>query len=74
MPELRNIRPLDAVRAFERAGGERRQGKGSHANVKMPNGFVVTIPTNKSPVKVGVLLDMIKGAELTPDEFVGFLR
>lgn len=62
------------MRAFERAGGIRRQGKGSHVNVKMPNGFVVTIPANKSPVRVGILLDMIKRAELTADEFVGLLR
>ena len=62
------------MRAFERAGGVRRQGKGSHINVKMPNGLVVTIPANKSPVRVAILLDMIKKAELTLDEFVGFLR
>ena len=74
MPELRDIRPTDAVRAFERAGGERRQGKGSHINVKMPNGYVVTIPASKSPVKVGILLDMIKKAGLTTDEFVSLLR
>ena len=72
MPELRDIRP--AVRAFERAGGERRQGKGSHINVKMPNGHAVTVPASKSPVKVGILLDMIKKAGLTTDEFVSLLR
>jgi len=74
LPELRDIRPADAIRAFERAGGERRQGKGSHANVKMPNGYVVTIPTSKSPVRIGVLLTAIKGAGLTPDAFVSLLR
>ncbi len=62
------------MRAFELAGGARRQGKGSHINVKMPNGFVVTIPTNKSPVKVGILLDMIKKSNLTVDQFREFLR
>ena len=74
MPELRNVRPGDAIRAFERAGGERRQGKGSHINVKMPNGCVVTIPASKSPVKVGILLEMIKKAGLTTAEFVRLLR
>ena len=43
-------------------------------NVKMPNGHAVTIPASKSPVKVGILLDMIKKAGLTTDEFVSLLR
>jgi len=40
----------------------------------MPNGYVVTIPTSKSPVRIGVLLTAIKGAGLTPDAFVSLLR
>ena len=40
----------------------------------MPNGYVVTIPGNKSPVKVGVLLDMIKKAGLSAQEFIELLR
>jgi len=40
----------------------------------MPNGFVVTIAAGRHPVKVGILVDMIKKSDLTVEEFVGFLR
>jgi predicted RNA binding protein YcfA (HicA-like mRNA interferase family) len=36
-PELRGIKATEAIKAFERAGGIRKSGKGDHVNVKMPN-------------------------------------
>jgi predicted RNA binding protein YcfA (HicA-like mRNA interferase family) len=53
MPELRNVRADDAIRAFERAGGIVRGGKGDHVNIKMPNGQIVTIPRTREPIKAG---------------------
>ena len=69
---LRGIKPDQAIRAFEMAGGERRPGRGSHANVKMPNGQVITIPFH-SEVKVGLLVAAIRKAGLTVEQFLGLL-
>jgi len=42
--QLRGIKGEEAVKAFVRAGGMQRSGKGSHVNIKMPNGLLITIP------------------------------
>jgi predicted RNA binding protein YcfA (HicA-like mRNA interferase family) len=39
-----NVRQAEAIRAFVRAGGVLREGKGSHQIVKMPNGKIVSLP------------------------------
>lgn len=74
MPELRNIRPRDAIRAFERAGGQTRQGRGDHINIKMPNGQIVTLVDTREPVKVGILVGTIRKAGLTVEEFIRLLK
>jgi predicted RNA binding protein YcfA (HicA-like mRNA interferase family) len=62
----------EAVRAFEKAGGVSRPGKGSHINIKMPNGQIVTIPRH-GPVKVGLLHAAIRKADLSVEDFVRLL-
>lgn len=42
-PELRDIKATEAIKAFERAGGIRKSGKGDHVNVKMTNGRIITL-------------------------------
>ena len=74
MPELRNIRPTNAVRALERAGGIPRQGKGDHMNVKMPNGQIVTFSGTREPVKIGLLKAMLRKAGLSEEQFVRLLE
>ncbi len=73
MPELRSVRADDAIRAFERAGGIVRSGKGDHVNVKMPNGQIVTIPRTREPMKVGLLKAMLKKAGMSEDQFAALL-
>jgi predicted RNA binding protein YcfA (HicA-like mRNA interferase family) len=65
----RDIKPEEALKAFEKAGGVRRGGKGSHASVKMPNGQLVTIPCHGT-LKVGLLITAIKKAGLTVQQFL----
>ena len=48
--ELRGIKGRAAIKAFLRAGGIERPGKGDHVNIKMPNGMIITVP-NKGEVK-----------------------
>lgn len=69
---LRSIRGREAIRAFEKAGGIVRKGKGSHVNIKMPNGQLITIPTTRE-LKIGLLKASIRKAGLTEKEFIDLL-
>ena len=62
----------DVMGAFEKAGGVRRPGKGSHVNIKMPNGQLLTIPGH-GETKIGLLQAAIRKAGLTVDQFLEFL-
>ena len=66
--QLRGIRGEDAIKAFVRAGGVQRGGKGDHVNIKMPNGRILTIP-GRGEIKVGLLKDAIRKAELGEEQF-----
>lgn len=70
MPGIpRGLKVDDVVKAFERGGGIVRPGKGSHVNLKMPNGQIVTIPRH-GEVKTGLLNAAVKKAGLTVGEFL----
>jgi predicted RNA binding protein YcfA (HicA-like mRNA interferase family) len=69
---LHNVKGKDAVRAFVKAGGVRRPGKGDHVNIKMLNGQLLTIPVSGN-VKIGLLKAAIKKAGLTEEEFAQWL-
>lgn len=70
--ELRGIKGKDAIKAFLRAGGVEKSGKGDHVNIKMPNGMIVTMP-GKSELKIGLLKNAIRKAGLTEEAFLGLL-
>lgn len=72
-PEIRGIRATDAIKAFKRAGGIRKSGKGDHVNIKMPNGRIITLRA-KGEVKVGRLKDAIREAGLTTEQFLKLLQ
>jgi len=72
-PELRDIKATDAIKAFKRAGGIRKSGKGDHVNIKMPNGRIITL-RGKGEVKVGRLKDAIHEAGLTAEQFLKLLQ
>ncbi|MHB0938235.1 MAG: type II toxin-antitoxin system HicA family toxin [Armatimonadota bacterium] len=74
MPEgiPRGLKAEQAIAAFVKAGGIRRSGKGSHTNIKMPNGQIVTIP-NHGELKVGLLQAAIKKAGMTVNEFLALI-
>ena len=73
MPELRGIKAADAIRAFERAGGQRRSGKGDHINLKMPNGRIITLRA-VGDVKIGRIKDALREAGLTAAQFADLLE
>lgn len=73
MRKLRGIKGKEAIKAFVKAGGIERKGKGDHVNVKMPNGQIITIPSSKE-LKIGLLKAAIKKAGLTEEEFKRLLK
>jgi predicted RNA binding protein YcfA (HicA-like mRNA interferase family) len=70
--ELRGIKGKDAMKAFLRAGGTEKPGKGDHINIKMPNGMIITIP-DRGELKVGLLRSAIHKAGLTEEQFLDLL-
>jgi len=72
MPKTpRNVKQAEAIRAFVRAGGVQRRGRGGHQFVKMPNGATLSIPTGT--LKVGLLETLVKRAGISMDEFLELL-
>ncbi|MBN1761703.1 MAG: type II toxin-antitoxin system HicA family toxin [Methanomicrobia archaeon] len=73
MSRLRGIKGEAALKAFVKAGGIERGGKGDHVNVKMPNGQIITMPRSKE-LKIGLLKAALKKAGLTEGEFLKLLK
>lgn len=70
--QLRGVGGEEVVKAFVKAGGVRRAGKGDHVNIKMPNGQLVTIPLHRE-LKIGLLKAAIRKAGLTEEQFLDLL-
>ena len=70
--QLRGVGGEEAVKAFVKAGGIRRAGKGDHVNIKMTNGQLVTIPLHRE-IKIGLLKAAIRKAGLTEEQFLDLL-
>lgn len=73
MSLLRSVSGKEAVKAFIKAGGVVRRGKGDHVNIKMPNGQLITIPIS-GDLKIGLLKSAIRKAGLDDDEFMMLLK
>ncbi len=76
MSGVHNLKPDRVVKAFERAGWENEGQRGSHVKLtKEGNPHILSIPVHKGkPVKKGLLLDQIKKAGLTVEEFMKYYR
>ena len=70
---LRSVSGKEAIKAFIKAGGIVRRGKGDHVNIKMPNGQLITIPVSGS-LKIGLLKSAIRQAGLDDEEFMILLK
>lgn len=73
---IHNLRPRKVVRAFERAGWTVWGQKGSHVKLtKEGNPNILSIPVHKGkPIKKGLLLDQIRKAGLTTQEFLEYYK
>lgn len=70
--QLRGISGERAIKAFIKAGGQKKKGKGDHVNIKMPNGQLITVPF-RGELKIGLLKAAIKKAGLSEEEFSKYL-
>jgi predicted RNase H-like HicB family nuclease/predicted RNA binding protein YcfA (HicA-like mRNA interferase family) len=66
--QLRGVGGEEAVKAFVKAGGLRRNGKGDPVNIKMPNRQLITIPCHRE-LRIGLLKAAIRKAGLSAEEF-----
>jgi len=73
---LHNLKPDRVVKAFIKAGWKYEGQKGSHVKLsKEGNSNILSIPVHKGrPIKKGLLLDQIKKAGLTVEEFLEYYR
>jgi len=67
--KLRGISGQEAVEVFKKFGCSVRKGKGSHVNLVKPESNRLTIPLH-TELSVGLLLNEIKKAGLTVEEFL----
>jgi len=76
MAGIHNLKLLKVVKAFERGGWTAWEQKGSHVKLtKEDNPNILSIPVHKGkPIKKGLLLDQIKKAGLTVEEFLEYYK
>ncbi|MCI4626906.1 MAG: type II toxin-antitoxin system HicA family toxin [Candidatus Magnetoovum sp. WYHC-5] len=72
MSGINNLKSDRVIRAFERAGWINKRIKGSHWYfMKEGNPNIVSIPIHKNkPIKKGLLLNELKKAGITVEEFL----
>ena len=71
--KLRNVRAPQAIRAFERLGYELVASRGSHHRLRHPEKGQIVIPVHAGAVKVGIIMDALKKAGISVEEFEGAL-
>jgi len=71
--KLRDVKATDAIRAFERLGYRVVSSKGSHRRLRHPDKGQIVIPVHRGAVKVGIIMDALKKAEISIEEFERFL-
>lgn len=71
----RNLGPRDVESAIGRDGWVQIGQSGSHRQYKHPTKRQkVTIPFGSGTIYIGTLLNILKQAELTKDDFMGLLK
>ena len=72
MPEgrrFRNLRIERAIRGFEHFGYRVDRVKGSHYVLKHPHKPLLVLPFHRGTVKAGIILDALKKAGISAEEF-----
>jgi predicted RNA binding protein YcfA (HicA-like mRNA interferase family) len=66
---LRNVRAQRAIRAFHNLGYDTTRIRGSHHVLKHPSKDQIVLPVHRGTIKVGILVDAVKKAGITIEEF-----
>ena len=66
---LRDVRANDAIRSFSHFGYELVAVKGSHHRLNRTGGPQLVLPVHHGRIKAGILLDAVKKAGITLEEF-----
>ena len=76
MTGIHNLKPERVVKAFIKAGWKLRKTRSSHAKLtKEGNPNILSIPLHKGkPIKQGLLLDQLKKARITVEEFLDYYK
>jgi predicted RNA binding protein YcfA (HicA-like mRNA interferase family) len=70
---LRNVRVERAVRAFERLDYQVVRVRGSHYVLRHREKGILVLPFHRGTVKAGILLDALKKARISVEDFEGLL-
>jgi predicted RNA binding protein YcfA (HicA-like mRNA interferase family) len=74
MAKLPNLTGSELITALQKIGFEVVRQKGSHVRLKHDDNRVVTIPIHAGKtLGKGLLLKILRDAELTKDEFISLL-
>lgn len=72
---LPSVKPIELIRALEKAGWYIDRQRGSHVVMYKPGApTVVVIPVHKKDVPRGTLSGILKDAGLTNEEFIRLLK
>ena len=67
--KLRNVTSSQAIRAFERLGYAVARTKGSHCILRHSGKGLLVIPMHRGVIKTGIIVDALKKARITVEEF-----
>jgi predicted RNA binding protein YcfA (HicA-like mRNA interferase family) len=71
---LPSLTPRRVLRALEKAGWEIHRRRGSHVSLRKEGcPYVLTVPMHTREMPRGTLIEIIKDAGLTPEEFARLL-
>lgn len=71
---LPSVRPRQVLRALQKAGWQIQRRRGSHVSLRKEGcPYVVVVPMHTREMPRGTLMDIIKDAGLTPEEFARLL-
>ncbi|MGK7941381.1 MAG: type II toxin-antitoxin system HicA family toxin [Crocosphaera sp.] len=75
MPKLPNVTGKQLIEVLNKVGFRVIRQKGSHVRLRHEDGRVVTIPVHSGKmVGKGLLLKILRDAQLTKDDLIDFLE
>lgn len=74
MSKLPQVKPKHLLRAIQKVGFEIKKQRGSHVDLRHPDGRRTTIPIHNKTLGKGMLKAILRQTELTVEELRKLLR